>query len=558
MSTEVDNGGSDAVLQEAFEPVVATSSPALSRRVEATSPGVNDSMRSSRDPSALEDRSQCAMAITRIALSKRFEYTTLAIISVNAIWIGIDTDLNHSESIAETPVFFIVVENLFSLYFTAEIIIRFVAFKRKWDALKDRWFIFDSFLVLCLVIENWLMPILLFSVLPEQSGGAGVPYQIRVMRLLRLLRLSRLTRLVRQIPELLTIVKGMIAATRTVSSVLLFLSMLTYVFAIIFTGTYQDIGLEDPVVDAAPCPDEDGTTNEQLRAMFGSLGSSMFTLIAGGTLLDDVTPIVMVLREDSGIMVLIFFAYIMLSSFTVLNMLIGILCEVVSTTQDDEKYKSKMRLVSDALASTLEKIDTNSNGMISCIEYEKMCKDEKLLETLENELAIDSNMFADLIRVLFPEENDGKGSKEMSFDEFLKLLVRLRPEECAGPMDVQEFRQVLREQEHTLTQSVRSLYEAMREHIRYYRQRNSAVAVASQAPASRPPPTERSPGGRAGSCSSYEATTDFPEVASATDEELLEELRRRIPGLAIESLGYVQPPLGGHVPKDKASTNYSM
>jgi len=48
-----------------------------------------------------------------------------------------------------------VVENIFCFYFTAEVVIRFLAFKRKCLFYRDAWFVFDSLLVSCMVLETW-------------------------------------------------------------------------------------------------------------------------------------------------------------------------------------------------------------------------------------------------------------------------------------------------------------------------------------------------------------------------------------------------------------------
>merc|ERR1719171_872505 len=145
------------------------------------------------------------------------------------------------------------------------------------------------------------------KLLPIEVKGSGP------LRLLRLLRLTRMARLMRSFPDLLTLVKGMMAATRSVGSTLLLLMIFNYVFAIIFTGTLKD------------------HENPEFLEYFGTMFSSMFTLILAGTLLDDITtPTRMLIDYDLQGLVLCTFVYILASNFTMLNMLIGVLCEVVS------------------------------------------------------------------------------------------------------------------------------------------------------------------------------------------------------------------------------------
>ena len=49
-----------------------------------------------------------------------------------------------------------MVENLFCVYFTVELAIRFAAFRYKRNCMKDSWFVFDS--VLVALMASWLHP----------------------------------------------------------------------------------------------------------------------------------------------------------------------------------------------------------------------------------------------------------------------------------------------------------------------------------------------------------------------------------------------------------------
>merc|ERR1719456_1753997 len=116
-----------------------------------------------------------------------------------------------------------------------------------------------------MVAETWILVV-------ASDGGNSGP-DLGSLRLLRLLRLSRMVRLMRSVPELLTLVKGMMAATRSVFSTLVLLVLFIYVFGIIFTGLYR--------CESGDCPDID----PDMIAYFGSMGQSMFTLFVSGTLL---------------------------------------------------------------------------------------------------------------------------------------------------------------------------------------------------------------------------------------------------------------------------------
>merc|ERR1712045_983547 len=106
-----------------------------------------------------------------IARSHIFENVTLAVIAINAIWIAVDSDHNPESVILRAPPLLQVAEHLFILYFSAEWLIRFLAFEQKFDCFKDSWFLFDSCLVFLMVVESWVMaPIIVITGTGSNSG----------------------------------------------------------------------------------------------------------------------------------------------------------------------------------------------------------------------------------------------------------------------------------------------------------------------------------------------------------------------------------------------------
>merc|ERR1719253_2259253 len=110
-----------------------------------------------------------------------------------------------------------------------------------------------------------------------------------------------MARLMRAMPELLTLIKGMVAASRSVGSTLALLIIFLYIFAIVFTQTLR----EDP----------------DFKPFYGTLSMSMFTLFMAGTLCDNVIDRMDDLRVlatgPRQVMLYLFVLFILLSSFTV-------------------------------------------------------------------------------------------------------------------------------------------------------------------------------------------------------------------------------------------------
>merc|ERR1740123_1249566 len=245
------------------------------------------------------------------------EQVTLSVIAFNAIWIAIDTDLNPAEVIIDADPIFQVAENMFCTFFVFEWAVRFIAFRRKRDGLRDKWFTFDFVLVFTMVLETWVMTIVSIFSAGGANGALGNASILRVARLLRLSRMARMARLLRAMPELMILIKGMVAAMRSVFFTLFLLVIIMYVFAIAFTQVCDetDIGQDK----------------------FKTVPQSMYTLLLYGTLLDDVGYLSNKLGKESFILTTMFFFFVLLAALTVMNMLIGVLCEVVSAVAATER-----------------------------------------------------------------------------------------------------------------------------------------------------------------------------------------------------------------------------
>merc|ERR1740121_2376126 len=82
-----------------------------------------------------------------------------------------------------------------------------------------------------MVVETWLLTAIFLS-MGGVDGDLGNASILRMARLLRLSRMARMVRLFRAMPEVLILIKGILAATRSVVFTLFLLLILLYVFAI--------------------------------------------------------------------------------------------------------------------------------------------------------------------------------------------------------------------------------------------------------------------------------------------------------------------------------------
>eukprot|EP00930_Biecheleria_cincta_P090011 TRINITY_DN7936_c0_g2_i1.p1 TRINITY_DN7936_c0_g2~~TRINITY_DN7936_c0_g2_i1.p1 ORF type:complete len:759 (+),score=148.15 TRINITY_DN7936_c0_g2_i1:75-2351(+) len=270
----------------------------------------------------------------KIAKHSYFENCTMAFVCLNAVWLAVDTDNNPAPFLTSAEPIFVVAENLFCFYFFAELLIRFLAFEYKVNALKDSWFIFDLVLVLLMTAETWIAPLVITALdLDVTSGGMIDISTVKLVKLVKIMRLSRLAKLLRMMPELVIIMKGIGFASRSVSVFLLFWIVIIYMFAILLTELTRefDIGQQH----------------------FPGVLPSMNTLLLAGVIPDQ-TRIVNDLGDASWYLWPIIVAFVLLCSLTIMYMLVGVLVDVVGVIAASEKEAMTVQFIASSLRQLMQ------------------------------------------------------------------------------------------------------------------------------------------------------------------------------------------------------------
>lgn len=361
-----------------------------------------------------------------IARSHSFEKLTLLVIAVNALWMWIDTDYNTAVVFTQAAPEFQLVEHSFCIYFSLEWTIRFMAFRWKRDCFRDAWFCFDSVLVIMMVMESWCMTaVVLIKGNINHNGGGDMssPTILRMARLLRLSRMVRIVRLFRAQPEIVCILKGMMKATRPVLVTLTLLIILVYVFAIALRQL------------------TDGTAVGKKH--FGSVPSAMHTLIIDGTFLSNLGLIARSLAREHPALCAIFWAFVLLTTCTVMNMLIGVLCEVVNSVAAIERETIRISFVTERMHVLFKEIDQSGDGKISKCEFLGIMEKPYAVKLLE-EVGVDVEFLVDQSDVIFHEYQQNGHSfakaEDLTFEKLMKIILDLRGTNYATVKDLVDVR----------------------------------------------------------------------------------------------------------------------
>lgn len=351
----------------------------------------------------------------KIAKHQIFEQTTLGVIVLNAVYISVDTDWNKPNplecsdtySLTESGAFFQFMEHAFCCYFTGEWVIRFLSFKVKKNGLKDGWFVFDSLLVFMMVMETWVMTIILSMI-----GGESPIGGTSILRLFRLLRLSRLMRMLRSFPELLILIKGMATAMKSVAYVMCLLVLITYVFAIAFTQSTVGTELGDMCC--------------------ANVAHSMYSLLIFAVFMDDLSAFTDAIREEVPALLPLTFLFVGLAALTVMNMLIGVLCDVVSAVAERERDEIRMENLSEQMLMIVQTLDEDANDKISYKEFIEIMGKPDALAALDD-VGVSPTGIVDFAELFFFE--DGK-PLELTFEDFMEVILDLRESNTATVKDM--------------------------------------------------------------------------------------------------------------------------
>jgi len=225
-------------------------------------------------------------------------------------------------------------------------------------------------------------------------------------------------RLLRAVPELMILVRGMAAASRSVALTLVLLTAIIYTYAIILRQV------------------TDGTAiGEQY---FKTIPASMSSLLLHATL-PDMSEI---LEDTSNAHILlgaVLLTFVLLASLTVLNMLIGVLVEVVSVVASVEREELTVNTVKTSMERIMELtgVDVDANNAISRTEFEQLLE-VPTAARLINEIGVDVVGLIDYADLIF----DG-GQKELSFSEFFEVLLSLRGKNAATVKDIVDLRKFI-------------------------------------------------------------------------------------------------------------------
>eukprot|EP00416_Gambierdiscus_australes_P023493 CAMPEP_0171080514 /NCGR_PEP_ID=MMETSP0766_2-20121228/15916_1 /TAXON_ID=439317 /ORGANISM="Gambierdiscus australes, Strain CAWD 149" /LENGTH=248 /DNA_ID=CAMNT_0011537759 /DNA_START=109 /DNA_END=855 /DNA_ORIENTATION=- len=222
------------------------------------------------------------------------------------------------------------------------------------------------------------------------------------------MRVARMARVLRALPELMILVKGMAVGMRSVSATLGLLVMCIYVFAILFTELLS------------------GT--ESSRDCFDTVPQSMNCLLLGGVFPDQADLITRMMEAD-WLYYFLILAFLMVTSLTIMNLLIGVTCEVVNVVAQVEKEEMLMKDLKCKIEGILSSCDTERESVVSREKFTLLLSTPDVMCSL-HEAGVDLFSIVDFADFIFQAEG------EISLGKFLEAVLKFRGSNVATVKDV--------------------------------------------------------------------------------------------------------------------------
>lgn len=361
-----------------------------------------------------EDRMQAILAQKEVKqeyvpVSHRTWFTSIIGLAVvaNAVQLGVEVDYpQHKDAYA-------VLEHLFTVIFTLEMLVKLVELHKHY--FKDPWNLIDFVLVWLSILDCW---ILVFVV----GSGDGPDLRIfSMLRILRILRLLRAVRLFKVFHELWKIVKGILDSLRAVgwaAMLLIFLLYICGVFCCVIVGKNESAGylrFEDEVEHI------DGLGRDfDVYQFYGTVPRAMYTLFETCVEPLNIRPVI----ERQPGMVAFFFCFVFISTFGVLNVIIGVIVEHTMAVSNEKQNAEMVRVFQEKM-DKLEYVrdncfvDQDDDGDVSVEEIREAFGKPNVVDTLEEvemPLGIQPEEFFALL--------DASGDGQVTHDEMLMQLTR--------------------------------------------------------------------------------------------------------------------------------------
>lgn len=244
--------------------------------------------------------------IQHLVESSRFQNAIIGLIIINAIVLGLETS---GQLMNQYGVWLQSLDSLILKLFVFEVLLRLYVYRLQFFL--RPWSVFDFVIVA-------------IALIPATDALAA----------LRTLRVLRVLRIISAVPAMRGVIEGLLSAIPGIASVATIMLLFFYVFSVIGTHLFGDTFPE----------------------WFGTLGESMYSLFQIMTLESWSMGIVRPVMEQHPNAWLFFISYILVTTFTMLNLFIAIIVNAMHSGAD-QSAEAERQEIKDALSREMAEME---------------------------------------------------------------------------------------------------------------------------------------------------------------------------------------------------------
>lgn len=217
-------------------------------------------------------------------------------------------------------------------------------------------------------------------------------------------------------------IKGLFIASRSVASTLALLVIFVYVFSMAFRQLSQD----------TPTGDE----------YFKSVPHGMKTLLVTAAM-PDAVDLVDGFGDDNILATILIVVYFSIASLTLLNMLIGVLCEVINVVSLVEREAMQVAFVKAAVTKACKEAGVGVNDSVNKEQFLNVLMQPGAVKGLRA-AGVDPVGLVDSADFIFSDDfHSSNGSGLLSFEQLIETILELGGTNAATVKDVIDARKVV-------------------------------------------------------------------------------------------------------------------
>lgn len=342
-----------------------------------------------------------------------FAHASFLVIFLNTVFVWHVTDFCAANLVQE-PNWMKRVELIFLLYYSVEVILKWIVHKKWFFCGSDwMWNVFDFLIVLVGLVQ------VVLDTFFTDARQVDITF-LRVLRVLRITKILRIFKTLRFLPELRLMANCIAGSLGSLFWATLFLTLMLMITALVFVQSMSNFQIENPDCKHELCP--------QVHQMFGSVISAMIVLLETTTGGCDWSEVYEVMHLTGPLNSFLFIAYIIFFTFAFFNIVMSIFVDKamkLAKPDEEQSYKQRVReeaeTTKEITALLVDTVDKDHSGTITMGELQEAFEVGRVRHKFEQQ-----DITVREAEVFFQTVTTMLGRDELTIDEFVRACMKMK------------------------------------------------------------------------------------------------------------------------------------